>query len=190
MDIPQFEFVCEINVNVGEAQEIGDTGTGIRKIIPLLGGTFKGPKMEGVILPGGADWQLIKKNNVADVDARYTLETKDGSLIFLSNKGLRVASEEVLKKLANGEKVNVTEYYFRTIPVFETAIGKYDWLMRSLFIANGIRNPDNVIIEVWRMMDSSAIFFEKSRKMNAYIVDGIRTPIGSSWRRFIACSCR
>lgn len=152
MDTPQLEFVCEIKVHVAKPQEIGDTGTGTRKIIPLLGGAFKGPKMQGTILPGGNDWQLIKKDGVAEVDARYTLQTSDGVLIYLWNKGLRIASEEVLKKLANGESVDSNEYYFRTIPVFETSKGKYDWLMQSVFIAKGIRNPDNVVIEVWKIL--------------------------------------
>jgi hypothetical protein len=152
VDTPQLEFVCEITVNVAKPQEIGDTGTGTRKIIPLLGGVFEGPKLRGTILPGGSDWQFIKKNGVAEVDARYSLQTDDGVLIYLSNKGIRVASEEILERLANGEKVDLDEYYFRTIPEFETAQGKYDWLMQSLFVAKGIRNPDNVIIEVWRIL--------------------------------------
>jgi hypothetical protein len=151
MDAPKLEFVCELTVNVGKPQQVGETGTGTRKIIPLLGGTFKGPNMHGIILPGGADWQLIRKDGVAEVDARYTLQTDDSVLIYISNKGIRVASEEVLKKLANGEVVNPDTYYFRTIPVFETAKGKYDWLMKAVFIAKGIRNPDNVIIQVWKV---------------------------------------
>ncbi len=151
MDQPQLEFVCELTVNVGTVQLIGDTGTGTRRIIPLLGGTFNGPALRGIILPGGADSQLIKKDGVADIDARYCLQTDDDALIYISNKGIRVASEDVLTKLSNGEQVDPDTYYFRTIPVFETAKGKYDWLMQSLFIAKGIRNPDNVVIQVWKI---------------------------------------
>src|SRR5262245_10560771 len=88
-------------------------------------GLLKGPKMQGTILPGGADWQFIKKD-VAQVDARDILQTDDGVLIYLSNRGIRIASQEVLKKLVNGEKVNSGEYYFRTIPVFETSGDTYE----------------------------------------------------------------
>ena len=66
-------------------------------------------------------------------------------------KAYACCPEEVLTKLANGEEVNPGTYYFKTIPTFETAKGKYDWLMRSLFIANGIRNPANVVIQVWKV---------------------------------------
>jgi hypothetical protein len=152
MDMPQLEFVCEIQVNIAKPYDLGNTGAGTRKIISLLGGKFEGPMMKGNVLTGGADWQLIKDNDVADIDARYILETDDGSLIYLSNTGMRVASKEVLKQLAAGEIVNENEYYFRTIPVFETSSEKYNWLMKSLFIAKGIRNPDNVIIQVWKVL--------------------------------------
>jgi Protein of unknown function (DUF3237) len=148
---PKLEFVCELAVSIGKAQMIGETSTGTRRIIPILGGTFKGPNMQGVILPGGADWQIVTKDGIAYLDARYTLQTDDSVLIYISNTGIRVASEEVLKKLSNGEQVDPDAYYFRTIPVFETTKGKYDWLMKSVFIAKGIRNPDNVIIQVWRV---------------------------------------
>lgn len=151
MDTPQLEFVCELTVTVGKPLQVGETGMGTRKIIPILGGTFKGPAMQGIIIPGGADWQLINKDGVAEIDARYTLQTDDGTLIYISNKGIRVASAEVLKKLSDGEAVAPDEYYFRTIPVFETAKAKYDWLMKSVFIAKGIRNPGNVIIQVWKV---------------------------------------
>jgi hypothetical protein len=152
MNTPQLEFVCEINVKVAKPYDIGNTGTGIRKVIPLLDGTFKGPLLQGTILPGGADAQLIKENEVADISARYVLQTDDNALIYLSNTGIRIASKEVLKKLSAGETVHEDDYYFRTVPVFETSSEKYSWLMKSLFIAKGIRNPDNVVIQVWKVL--------------------------------------
>ena len=152
MNAPQLEFVCEIKVKVEKPYDIGNTGTGIRKIIPLLGGTFRGPLLQGTILPGGADSQLIKENEVADISARYVLQTDDNALIYLSNTGIRVASKDVLKKLFAGEIVREDAYYFRTVPVFETCGEKYSWMMKSLFIAKGIRNPDNVVIQVWKVL--------------------------------------
>ena len=123
MDTPQLEFVCELIVTVGKPQQVGETGMGTRKIIPILGGTFKGPKMQGIIIPGGADWQLINKDGIAEIDARYTLQTDDSTLIYVSNKGIRVASEDVLKKLSNGEQVSLDEYYFSC---WKTYIGRFN----------------------------------------------------------------
>lgn len=152
MNKPELEFVCKIEVKVGKPFDIGNTGSGTRKIIPLLGGTFDGPNMRGIIFEGGADWQMIKENDVADISARYILQTDDGALIYLSNSGIRVASKDVLKQLAAGEIVSENAYYFRTVPVFETSSEKYSWLMKSVFIAKGIRNPDNVVIQVWQVL--------------------------------------
>ena len=152
MNKPELEFVCVIEVKVGKPYNIGNTGSGTRKIIPLLGGTFHGPNMRGIILEGGADWQLIKENDVADINARYILQTDDDALIYLSNSGIRVASKDVLKQLAGGENISQDAYYFRTVPVFETSSAKYNWLMKSIFIAKGIRNPDNVEIQVWKVL--------------------------------------
>lgn len=146
---PKLEFVCELTVSIGKAQQVGETGMGTRRIIPILGGTFRGPNMQGIILPGGADWQLITKDGIANVEARYTLQTDDSTLIYISNKGIRVASQEIVKKINNGEVVSPDAYYFRTVPLFETANPKYQWLMKSIFIAKGIRNPNNVVIQVW-----------------------------------------
>lgn len=152
MEAPQLEFVCEIIAVVEKPLDVGDTGAGTRKFIPIIEGEFSGPKLSGSILPGGADSQFIKTNCIAELDARYVLKTDDGALIYVQNRGIRVADEEVLKKLAHGEKVNAGAYYFRTAPVFETSDGKYKWLMQSLFIAKCIRNPDNVVIEVWKVL--------------------------------------
>jgi hypothetical protein len=150
---PQLEFICELTLNVAKPQHTGgETGPVNSKMIPLMGGTFKGPKLQGTILPGGADWQLIKEAGVAEINARYTLQADDGTVIYISNKGMRVASPEVLEKISSGEAVPPDEYYFRTAPVFEVAKGKYDWLTKSLFIAKGIRNPDNVTIQVWSVL--------------------------------------
>ncbi|MDN3657612.1 DUF3237 domain-containing protein [Ferruginibacter paludis] len=145
----QLEYFGELKINVAAPKPTDETGIGHSNVIPLTGGTFNGPKLRGIILPGGADWQLIKDAEVAEINARYTLEADDGTLIYISNKGMRVASPEVLKKISSGEVVPPDAYYFRTVPVFEVAKGKYDWLMKSLFIAKGIRNPDNVTIQVW-----------------------------------------
>ncbi len=154
MEAPQLVFAFEINILVapGQMQELGLTGKGVRRVIPILGGSFEGPAIKGTILPGGYDWQLLRNDGVAEIDARYLLQTTDGVLITIVNTGLRHGPEEVMQKMAHGEEVSPDAYYFRTIPVFETADPRYDWLTKSIFIANGIRKPDQVIIQVWKVV--------------------------------------
>jgi uncharacterized protein DUF3237 len=153
MDNPGFEFAFEIRAEVsgGKLLELGNTPKGLRKIVPILGGTFEGPNIRGIILPGGYDWQLIRSDGVAEIEARYVLKTDDDALITIVNTGLRHGPPEVMQKIADGKEVDPHEYYFRSIPVFETSAPQYDWLTRHIFVANGIRKLTRVLIQVWKM---------------------------------------
>ena len=152
MEVPQLEFAFELKIKVAQAMEVGVTPQGTRRIIPITGGSFEGPTIKGTVVPGGYDWQIIRTDGVADIDARYVLATSDGVLITIVNKGLRHGPKEVMQKLARGEKVNPSLYYFRSIPYFETSETKYDWLTKNIFLATGIREPELVIIQVWKVL--------------------------------------
>jgi len=152
MQQPQLEFAFELRVQASLLPEVGKTGKGIRKMVALTGGSFEGPQIKGTIVPGGYDWQLIRTDAVVEIDARYILQTDDGAIITIVNTGIRHAAPEVMQQLAKGEEVDPSLYYFRSIPVFETSDPKYDWLTKNIFIANGIRQPSVVIIQVWKVL--------------------------------------
>src|SRR5437763_893594 len=86
---PTLEFVFEVIATLAPPLEIGRTAQGERRIIPIAGGTFAGPGINGRVLPVGADWQLIRPDGVTELDARYTVETSAGALICVSNRGIR-----------------------------------------------------------------------------------------------------
>src|SRR6478736_3134740 len=123
MQAPRLEFAFEIKADVepGSMQEIGKKGKGLRRVIPILGGSFEGPAIKGTVVPGGYDWQLVRNDAVAEIEARYLLKTDDGSLITIVNTGLRHGAADVMQRMVNGEEVSPEAYYFRTIPFFETA---------------------------------------------------------------------
>ena len=153
MQQPALEFAFRISVDLTAGiQEVGNTGKGIRKVVPITGGTFEGPNIKGKVVAGGYDWQLLRADGVVEIDARYLLQTNDGDLITLTNTGLRHGPPEVMQRLAKGEELDASEYYFRSIPLFETGNPKYAWLMNSVFIATGIRQPKKVLIDVWRVV--------------------------------------
>ncbi|CAN5514968.1 DUF3237 domain-containing protein [soil metagenome] len=140
---PKLEFVFELRVDVSEGiRELGTTPKGIRRIIPLCGGSFEGPSIKGTILPGGYDWQLIRSDGVAEIEVRYVLKTDDDTLITVMNTGLRHATATIMERMAKGEELDPSLYYFRSVPVFETSVPNYDWLSKNIFIANGIRQPN------------------------------------------------
>jgi hypothetical protein len=127
------------------------TPRGERRIIPITGGTFEGPGLRGRVVPGGADWQIIRPDGVAELEARYTLETESGGLIYVVNRGIRHGPPEILRALREGVPVDRSRYYFRTAPVFETAVPELDRMMRSIFIGDGERFPDRVAMRFWRV---------------------------------------
>lgn len=148
---PQLEFAFEVRAEVADPTVVGQVPNGLRRIIDITGGTFQGPKLKGTLLPGGADWQLIREDGFTIVDARYTLRTDDGDLIYVSNLGMRHAAPDVMRRLNAGEVVDQSEIYFRAVPTFETAAPEHEWLMRSIFVATGERYPNGVIIRFWRV---------------------------------------
>ncbi|MES2798323.1 MAG: DUF3237 domain-containing protein [Bacteroidota bacterium] len=152
IEAPKLEFVCELKVKLKPAIIVGETPKGLRRIIPITGGSFEGPTIKGQILDGGADWQIVRKDGVAELEAHYQIKTDDGVIIYVKNVGIRVATPEVAGRIGRGEQVPASEYYFRTIPKFEAPEGKYAWMNNTIFICTGERNPDNVSIKVWKVL--------------------------------------
>jgi hypothetical protein len=134
----------EAAINLSSIKDLGITPIGHRRIIDIKGGTVSGPKLQGKILPGGADWQYIRDDNVTYLDARYTIEADDGALIYVTNQGYRHGPDEVIAKLKRGEPVKDNSYYFRSTPWFETSAHQHNWLNRTIFVASGGRDPDAV----------------------------------------------
>jgi Protein of unknown function (DUF3237) len=119
---PRLSLAMEIHVRVGPPLEIGDVPAGRRRIVPILGGTFEGPSLKGRVLAGGADWQVIQRDGLAVLEARYTLETDQEQLIYIQNAGLRRAPPDITARLLAGQDVDPELVYFRTIPRFERSL--------------------------------------------------------------------
>jgi hypothetical protein len=143
------DFAFGLHVTVATALELGETQQGRRRIVPITGGIVNGPKLAGRILPGGADWQIIRHDGTAELEARYTIEAGDGALVSVLNRGLRHGPPDVIRKLVAGERVDPGSYYFRCTPVFETAAPAHQWLTQTVFVATGVRHPDVVEIKVY-----------------------------------------
>jgi hypothetical protein len=138
-------------ITLAPAQELGESPLGRRRIIGITGGRFSGERLSGRVLPGGADWQVIRADGVADLDARYTLETADGALLYVRNRGYRHGPADVIRRLAAGEPVDASLYYMRTTLRFETGDTRYAWLNRIICVATGARRPAAVELEVFEV---------------------------------------
>jgi uncharacterized protein DUF3237 len=149
---PAFRPLFDAHVELAGIRSLGRTPLGERRIIDILGGSFRGERLAGRILPGGADWQIVRADGAADLDARYTLEADGGALIQVRSRGLRHGPADVLARLAAGEPVDAGAYYFRTALRFETGAGEIDWLNRIIAIGIGVRLPRAVQLRVFEVL--------------------------------------
>src|ERR1700709_2578864 len=118
------QHLLTVKLAVSGMQAIGETPSGNRRIGLVASGTFEGPKLRGIVLPGGADWIIGRPDGVTTLDVRIVLQTDDGAAIGLQYRGLRHGPQAVMDKVNAGEFVEPSEYYFRTIVTFETASPK------------------------------------------------------------------
>ncbi|MCL4798647.1 MAG: DUF3237 domain-containing protein [Burkholderiales bacterium] len=146
---PRLELVFRAAVAVAAPRSLGRTPAGERRIVDITGGEVTGPKLAGRILPGGADWQIIRPDGTAVLEARYTIEATDGALVYVRNFGYRHGPAEALERIARGEAVDPKHYYFRAAPSFETSAPAYDWLNRTVAVCSGVRTRDRVILDFY-----------------------------------------
>jgi hypothetical protein len=112
-----------------------------------------GPRFTGRVVPGGADWQVVRPDGVLQIEAKYTLESNDGVLVMVTNRGMRHGPAAVIEKLTRGEVVDPSQYYFRTAAEFEAPTqSKYAWLNRALFIGVAERTPTAAIVRFYEVL--------------------------------------
>ena len=147
---PRLTGIFRLEANLGDALDVGNVAQGRRRIVPLTGGTFTGPELNGMLLPGSsADWQIVLPDGTARGDIRYTLQTDRGDVLYVRSQGVRHGSAKVLARLGRGEEVEASEYVFRTATQIETAASDLDWLNKGVFISVGGRQVGGVIYEVY-----------------------------------------
>jgi hypothetical protein len=147
---PSLALVYRLEAVLGEPLDVGQVNQGRRRIVPLTGGTFVGPELNGRLLPGtSADWQIVLADGTVLGDIRYTLQTDGGALFYVQSRGVRHGSPEVLERLGRGEDVDASEYAFRTSTQIETASRELAWLNKGVFIGVGGRQAGRVVYETY-----------------------------------------
>jgi len=136
VDAPPLEYepLMDIVLDVGQPQVIGS-----RRIVPVTGGTFEGPRLRGRALEGGADWMEARPDGANELNVRVTLETDDDALIYATYRG-------ILHNPPDGE------LYWRVTPYFETAADQYDWLNRIVTVGVGRQQPGQAAYWFYRIL--------------------------------------
>ena len=147
---PSLTLVYRLEAVLGVPLDLGEVTQGRRRIVPLTGGTFSGPELNGKLLPGvSADWQIVLADGTALGDVRYTLQTDGGAVLYVQSRGVRHGSPEVLERLGDGEDVDASEYTFRTSTQIETSSPELAWLNKGVFIGVGGRSAGRVVYETY-----------------------------------------
>lgn len=146
------EFVGTLRIELGESHLVDDTPAGARRIDVFRGGSFEGPRIKAVMLGGGSDALLRRKDGALQPDVRLTLKTDDGALIYVVYRGVRHGPTPVMQRILRGEPVEPNEYYLRNAPFFETGAAKYDWLNRIVSVGIGRREPGLAIYDVYEVL--------------------------------------
>lgn len=146
---PVLDPVCTLQVELGPIHEMGQGRGGLRRIVPIIGGSVEGPLLNGKILDVGADWQSVFSSGLAELDTRYAMQTHDGAVIEIRNYGFRHGPAEVIQAMARGESVDHQSYYMRTHARLETGDERYSWVNKTLFVGSGSRLPEAVVIELF-----------------------------------------
>lgn len=149
---PRLRFFADLRVEVGVPQEVGRTVHGLRRLIPILGGKAQGDGWQARVMPGGADFQLIVSDTLAELDARYTLEADGGDLIYVQNRAVRSGPPELMARLVRGEVVDPAQSCFRCSHQFEKASPALRWIGERMFTGTGARFPDAVAMRFWELM--------------------------------------
>ena len=145
---PIFTMRCEL----ADILDLGPAPFGHRRVVNILGGPVSGARLNGRVLPGGADWQIVAADGSIDLHARYTIESDGGALVQVDSRGIRHGPPDVLARLARGEEVDPSRYYFRTVMRFETAHPATDWMNRILALAKGAREKNAVKLDVYEVL--------------------------------------
>src|SRR5258708_1970580 len=109
-------YVFTITARIGEVTTAGETGHGVRRIIPITGGEVKGENINGTVCAFGADFQIIRPNELVELEAKYAFETDDGAVVYVENKGIRFGPVELLHRLKRGMPADPTLIYFPSVP--------------------------------------------------------------------------
>jgi Protein of unknown function (DUF3237) len=149
--VPTLAFFAELAVQVGTPVEVGRTPRGLRRFIPISGGQARGEGWTARVLPGGADWQLVVGDTLAELQAHYVLETDAGDLLYVRNQAIRHAPADVTARLIRGEPVDPSLVYFRCVPSIETGSAALAWVNTRLFVGSGVRRPDQVEMQFFQL---------------------------------------
>jgi hypothetical protein len=139
------EHICSYSARLQSPPEIiGPTPEGLRLNVYVAGGEVTGPRLQGKVLPVGADWLTIRPDGVGILDVRATLATDDGALIYVAYRGVGDAGEDGYQRFLDGDLPE--RLPLRVVPRYMTAHPDYLWLNRLQCVNIGEADLRNWVV--------------------------------------------
>ena len=150
---PVLRFAFEAKVDVGPDERVGHGEGDVLHFVPITGGTIAGPRLQGVVVPGGGDRYVQRGPACIQLDARYLIRAEDGALLDVVNRGFfRTSSAEVMLQVDRGEDIDPAVVYYRTSPVFRTDAPAHRWLAETVFVGLARMEGDQVCIRFFEVL--------------------------------------
>ncbi len=143
-------LTLELTVDFSAMKTIGNTPNGLRRIVPVSGGTFSGERLNGKVLPG-ADWVLNRSDKVMVIDVRLILETNDGANIYLTYQGRFLAAPDAMERFGKGEVLDQSEYSLAISAHFECGSSSYEWLNNVVAVGTGEQTISGPIYKIFEV---------------------------------------
>lgn len=151
--MPVLEELFTFHATLREPIDVGAVPSGRRQVFDTTGGSVKGPRLEGRVLPSGGDWLLIGGDGVGRLDVRALVETHDGATIYVQYRGVLQINDEVIGALGSGSETDYGDTYYMTTPHFETGHADYAWLNSVVAVGQGRLLPGAVEYRVFAVQN-------------------------------------
>lgn len=148
--VPGLTLLFRVDAQLGPIEDHGVTRVGHRRVVPILGGTVRGV-IDADVLPGGADWQIVRPDGAVEIDTRYSLRTSIGSLLHVRTRGIRAGDPAVLEAIRNGTEVAASDYYFRLVVEVETSAPELAPLQSAVIVASASRSAGRIIYDAYEL---------------------------------------
>lgn len=122
--------IFTIDVLLGPAVDVGETPSGYRRVVPIVGGRVS-EGMDGTVLPGGADWNVVRPDASMELWARYELQLSDGVVVSVVNTAIHAAG---------------AEFPILTSPRFDVGSGGPECLRNGVYV--GVLRPGTTELSV------------------------------------------
>jgi hypothetical protein len=130
------ELLAHVEAKLPKATLFGKTPEGVRIAFYIAEGRWDGPRIRAQYRSEGGDWMLVREDGVGIPNARATLETDDGALLYYELTGtVDLGPNGCASVLANTAPEVAP---LSVVAKITTASERWGWLNRLTIVGAGV----------------------------------------------------